>query len=174
MQVDYTRSSTVWASDKWKGVFKVRWIFVRDIPNANLRHIRLKYVFASINAWARINENYSAIPKSASQSRTRVTLKSFCQMPVRRCCASSTLTRRGRRSCRTSLSMRFGFISVLNLQAELMCMLIATSHAEGASNPSPSSARRVIALTDAHDHAVDRPRANVAHRHVRTAPICDV
>ncbi|KAH9079567.1 YTH-domain-containing protein [Lactarius deliciosus] len=31
--VDYTRSSTVWASDKW--------IFVRDIPNANLRHIRL-------------------------------------------------------------------------------------------------------------------------------------
>jgi hypothetical protein len=42
--VDYTRSSTVWASDKWKGVFKVRWIFVRDIPNANLRHIRLKLV----------------------------------------------------------------------------------------------------------------------------------
>ncbi|KAK7467518.1 hypothetical protein VKT23_004572 [Stygiomarasmius scandens] len=39
--VDYTRSSTVWASDKWKGVFKVRWIFVRDIPNANLRHIKL-------------------------------------------------------------------------------------------------------------------------------------
>ncbi|KAJ3567202.1 hypothetical protein NP233_g6519 [Leucocoprinus birnbaumii] len=40
-QVDYTRSSTVWASDKWKGVFKVRWIFVRDIPNATLRHIKL-------------------------------------------------------------------------------------------------------------------------------------
>lgn len=39
--VDYTRSSTVWASDKWKGVFKVRWIYVRDIPNTNLRHIRL-------------------------------------------------------------------------------------------------------------------------------------
>lgn len=40
--VDYTRSSTVWASDKWKGVFGVKWIFVRDIPNATLRHIRLK------------------------------------------------------------------------------------------------------------------------------------
>ncbi|KAF5349468.1 hypothetical protein D9757_012438 [Collybiopsis confluens] len=39
--VDYTRSSTVWASDKWKGVFKVQWIFVRDIPNVNLRHIKL-------------------------------------------------------------------------------------------------------------------------------------
>ncbi|KAI0345266.1 YTH-domain-containing protein [Trametopsis cervina] len=40
--VDYSRSSTVWASDKWKGVFKVRWVFVRDIPNASLRHIRLQ------------------------------------------------------------------------------------------------------------------------------------
>jgi len=39
--LDYTRSSTVWASDKWKGVFKVRWIFVRDIPNSALRHIKL-------------------------------------------------------------------------------------------------------------------------------------
>ncbi|GLB34743.1 putative YTH-domain-containing protein [Lyophyllum shimeji] len=39
--VDYTTSSTVWASDKWKGVFSVRWIFVRDIPNVNLRHIKL-------------------------------------------------------------------------------------------------------------------------------------
>ncbi|KAF8329972.1 YT521-B-like domain-containing protein [Cantharellus anzutake] len=40
--VDYTRTSTVWAQDKWKGVFKVRWIFVRDIPNAVLRGIRLE------------------------------------------------------------------------------------------------------------------------------------
>jgi len=39
--LDYSRSSTVWASDKWKGVFKVKWIFVRDIPNAALRHIKL-------------------------------------------------------------------------------------------------------------------------------------
>ncbi|KAG9015098.1 hypothetical protein FRB94_004217 [Tulasnella sp. JGI-2019a] len=39
--VDYTRSSTVWAQDKWKGVFKVKWIFIKDIPNGILRHIRL-------------------------------------------------------------------------------------------------------------------------------------
>ncbi|KIO34821.1 hypothetical protein M407DRAFT_63820, partial [Tulasnella calospora MUT 4182] len=39
--VDYTRSSTVWAQDKWKGVIKVKWIFVRDVPNSVLRHIRL-------------------------------------------------------------------------------------------------------------------------------------
>ncbi|KAK4053113.1 hypothetical protein OIV83_001848 [Microbotryomycetes sp. JL201] len=39
--VDYQTSSNVWASDKWKGVFKVRWIFIKDVPLAALRHIRL-------------------------------------------------------------------------------------------------------------------------------------
>jgi hypothetical protein len=32
--VDETQSSTVWAQDKWKGIFKVKWIFVRDVPSA--------------------------------------------------------------------------------------------------------------------------------------------
>lgn len=31
--VDYNQTSTVWAQDKWKGIFKLRWIFVKDIPN---------------------------------------------------------------------------------------------------------------------------------------------
>ncbi|KAI9637385.1 YT521-B-like domain-containing protein [Dioszegia hungarica] len=39
--VDETQSSTVWAQDKWKGIFKVKWIFVRDVPSVMLRHIRL-------------------------------------------------------------------------------------------------------------------------------------
>lgn len=40
--LDYTTSSNVWAQDgKWKGTFKVRWIFVKDLPNSQLRHIRL-------------------------------------------------------------------------------------------------------------------------------------
>jgi len=39
--VDETQSSNVWAQDKWKGIFSVRWIFVRDISNLALRHIRL-------------------------------------------------------------------------------------------------------------------------------------
>jgi hypothetical protein len=55
--VDYTRSSTVWASDKWKGVFKVRWIFVRDIPNAQLRHIRLQYGTFSLNSTPLLTKN---------------------------------------------------------------------------------------------------------------------
>ncbi|RXK42434.1 hypothetical protein M231_00424 [Tremella mesenterica] len=39
--VDENQTSTVWAQDKWKGIFKVKWIFVRDVPTAALRHIRL-------------------------------------------------------------------------------------------------------------------------------------
>lgn len=33
LRVDESQNSTVWASDKWKGIFKVRWIFVRDVPS---------------------------------------------------------------------------------------------------------------------------------------------
>lgn len=40
--VDYTTSSSVWTqTDKWKGRMDVRWIFVKDIPNSQLRHIRV-------------------------------------------------------------------------------------------------------------------------------------
>jgi len=40
--VDYHSSARVWAQDKWKGQFKVRWIYVKDVPNSQLRHIRLE------------------------------------------------------------------------------------------------------------------------------------
>ena len=40
--VDYTTSSSVWTqTDKWKGRMDVRWVFVKDIPNSHLRHIRV-------------------------------------------------------------------------------------------------------------------------------------
>nr|XP_019011532.1 uncharacterized protein I206_03632 [Kwoniella pini CBS 10737]OCF50313.1 hypothetical protein I206_03632 [Kwoniella pini CBS 10737] len=39
--VDESTNSNVWAQDKWKGIFKVKWIFVRDVPSQALRHIRL-------------------------------------------------------------------------------------------------------------------------------------
>lgn len=40
--VDYTNSSSVWTqTDKWKGRMDVQWIFVKDIPNSQLRHIRV-------------------------------------------------------------------------------------------------------------------------------------
>lgn len=40
--VDYHASSSVWSQDKWKGQFKVQWIYVKDVPNVQLRHIRLE------------------------------------------------------------------------------------------------------------------------------------
>merc|ERR1719282_1216130 len=40
--VDYGRSSSVWLQDKWKGQFEVKWIYVKDVPNSQLRHIRLE------------------------------------------------------------------------------------------------------------------------------------
>lgn len=40
--VDYHAKSSVWAQDKWKGQFKVKWVYVKDVPNAALRHIRLE------------------------------------------------------------------------------------------------------------------------------------
>jgi hypothetical protein len=40
--LDYNSSSSVWAQDKWKGQFEVKWIYVKDVPNSQLRHIRLE------------------------------------------------------------------------------------------------------------------------------------
>jgi hypothetical protein len=40
--VDYHASSSVWSQDKWKGQFRVRWVYVKDVPNVQLRHIRLE------------------------------------------------------------------------------------------------------------------------------------
>ncbi|KYM99289.1 PREDICTED: YTH domain-containing family protein 3-like [Cyphomyrmex costatus] len=40
--VDYQSNSSVWSQDKWKGQFRVRWIYVKDVPNVQLRHIKLE------------------------------------------------------------------------------------------------------------------------------------
>ena len=40
--IDYNKNSSVWAQDKWKGQFEVKWVYVKDVPNSQLRHIRLE------------------------------------------------------------------------------------------------------------------------------------
>nr|XP_033789313.1 YTH domain-containing family protein 3 isoform X2 [Geotrypetes seraphini] len=40
--VDYNAYAGVWSQDKWKGKFDIKWIFVKDVPNNQLRHIRLE------------------------------------------------------------------------------------------------------------------------------------
>ena len=37
-----TAGESVWVQDKFKGQFKVRWVYVKDVPNGQLRHIRLE------------------------------------------------------------------------------------------------------------------------------------
>lgn len=35
----------MWAQDKWKGIFEVKWIFVRDVPSAYVPIALLLYCF---------------------------------------------------------------------------------------------------------------------------------
>jgi hypothetical protein len=39
--VDFDSRADFWQRDKWPGCFDVRWHYVKDVPNASLRHIRL-------------------------------------------------------------------------------------------------------------------------------------
>lgn len=40
--LDYSQSSSIWAEGhRWKGLFRVRWLLVKDVPNSQLRHILL-------------------------------------------------------------------------------------------------------------------------------------
>lgn len=41
-EVDFHNITGVWAQDKWKGRFDVKWLYVKDVPNSQLRHIRLE------------------------------------------------------------------------------------------------------------------------------------
>ena len=41
-EVDFNNVTGVWTQDKWKGRFDVKWIYVKDVPNNQLRHIRLE------------------------------------------------------------------------------------------------------------------------------------
>eukprot|EP01127_Copromyxa_protea_P015950 TRINITY_DN4670_c0_g1_i1.p1 TRINITY_DN4670_c0_g1~~TRINITY_DN4670_c0_g1_i1.p1 ORF type:complete len:213 (-),score=42.36 TRINITY_DN4670_c0_g1_i1:23-661(-) len=40
--VDYSKKCAYWNQDKWNGQFSVKWIFIKDIHNNNLRHIELQ------------------------------------------------------------------------------------------------------------------------------------
>lgn len=40
--VDFSKSMDFWQQDKWTGSFSVRWHIIKDIPNAQLRHIILE------------------------------------------------------------------------------------------------------------------------------------
>jgi len=39
--LDYSKKAECWNEDKWSGQFSVKWRFIKDLPNNQLRHIRL-------------------------------------------------------------------------------------------------------------------------------------
>ena len=39
--IDYTKKIGALAQDKWSGTFAIKWIFVKDLPNSQFRHILL-------------------------------------------------------------------------------------------------------------------------------------
>jgi hypothetical protein len=41
-RVDYNKKTGVWAQDKWRGCFQVKWVYVKDVPNSLLRNIKLE------------------------------------------------------------------------------------------------------------------------------------
>lgn len=41
-KVDFDVETGIFVQDKWKGRFDVRWVYVKDVPNNTLRHIRLE------------------------------------------------------------------------------------------------------------------------------------
>ncbi len=42
--VDFNEEFQYWAMDEvWKGLMKVEWIFIKDIPNSILKNVKLSY-----------------------------------------------------------------------------------------------------------------------------------
>jgi len=65
--VDYDSSAEVWQQDgKWKGKFTVKWVYVKDVPNSQLRHIRL--------------ENNEGKPVTNSRDTQEVPAEKGCQV----------------------------------------------------------------------------------------------
>ena len=61
--VDYTNTQkSVWVNnDKFKAQFMVKWIYVKDVPNRQFRHIRLEN-----------NENKPVTNSRDTQARTTI------------------------------------------------------------------------------------------------------
>lgn len=103
--VDYAMSSNVWASDKWKGVLKVRWIYIKDVPLASLRHIRLSCVFSFSSAAIGSLMSSFALPagtrRRTSPSRRLAIPRKFLTSKAAKSSASSAATNRAPRSSKT-------------------------------------------------------------------------
>ena len=75
-------SLSVWSQDKWRGQFTVKWIYVKDVPNAALRHIRLEN---NENKPVTNSRDTQEVPVEKGRQVTIITIFvifSFCQTSI--------------------------------------------------------------------------------------------
>ena len=153
--VDYTRSSTVWASDKWKGVFKVRWIFVRDIPNAVLRNIRLKCVTYYVSVFLNLRTDRKSF--SNTQERKPVTNSRDTQELLPEA-GHEMLRIFFTHPARTSLLQDFAFYELQSMQKQQQhAHQQGPQPGSGAQSPQPNVAPSLPAQQ--HPYAMPNPHA---------------
>ncbi|WFD19794.1 hypothetical protein MCAP1_002030 [Malassezia caprae] len=63
--LDYNQSSDIWADGtRWKGLFHVHWLLVKDVPNAQLRHIILHNT-ADVRPVTKSRDTQELLPEAA-------------------------------------------------------------------------------------------------------------
>lgn len=63
--LDYNQSSNIWADGtRWKGLFHVRWLLIKDVPNAQLRHIYLPNT-ADLRPVTKSRDTQELLPEAA-------------------------------------------------------------------------------------------------------------
>jgi len=64
--LDYTQSSDIWADGtRWKGLFHVHWLLIKDVPNAQLRHIYLRNT-ADVRPVTKSRDTQELLPEAAA------------------------------------------------------------------------------------------------------------
>ena len=116
--LDYTKKFGCWAQDKWAGTFMIKWTFIKDIPNAQFRHILLsnnegKPVTNSRDTQEVLLEPGAhtappAPPPPAPLLSFSLPASPPCFPQARSCCGYSTSSARARRSSTTLASTTRG------------------------------------------------------------------
>ncbi|WFD30661.1 hypothetical protein MSPP1_001682 [Malassezia sp. CBS 17886] len=71
--LDYSRTTDIWADGhRWKGLFRVRWLLVKDVPNPLLRHILLTNV-PEIKPVTQSRDTQELLPETSAEL-----LRIFC------------------------------------------------------------------------------------------------
>lgn len=81
--LDYSQSSSIWAEGhRWKGLFRVRWLLVKDVPNSQLRHILLSNV-GEVKPVTQSRDTQELLPAASNELlRIFCTYMSYSTLPA--------------------------------------------------------------------------------------------